>query len=214
MANGDDLKKLQDENKSLKDTIAALTSEKARTETEKAIAEAQRATLLAQLPQTETKALDGKVTVDASVATGIQKLAYKVMSGLVKKMAAAIQEAKPALETIVIYNEQDLTTLAYYRTVRNELNLLNEGYRSALEKDVTVELAVAPDSKAVISMAALPLFAPVVAGAAVKSVIDLLALFRTDIDIKGASVTFDDASLVAVVAKHLRTASGRTHLNF
>lgn len=205
MANGDDLKKLQDENKTLKDTMAALTSEKGRIETEKAIAEAQRAALLAQLPQTETKALDGKVTVDASVVTGIQNLAYKAMSGLVKKMAEAIKEAKPGLKTIILYNEQDLTALANYRTVRNELGLLNEGYRSALGKEHTVESPELPESAAVVPMAALPLFAPVVAGAAVKSVIDLLALFRTDVDIKGAAVTFDDASLVAVVAKHLRT---------
>lgn len=203
MPNNEEIKKLEAANKALQDANAALTSEKGKAEIGKAVAEAQRATVLAQLPPTEAKPLEGKVTVDAGVATAIQKLAYHAMSEVVEKMATAIRAKLPNLTTILIYSERDISQLAYHNAVTKQIARLRKGYQA---NQITKE---SPRPPGVAFELAMPILAPVVAGAAVKSVIDLLALFRTNVDIKGATVTFEEASLVAQVAKHLQSQPKR-----
>lgn len=200
MPTDDEIKAIQAENKALKDANAELTSEKTKAETAKTIAEAQRATILAQAPPTDAKALEGKVTVDADT-TEIQKLAHEAMADAVDEMAAAIRRELNDLRIVVIYAAADLITLANYNTVSGQLALLANGYGQSLKKAPVEGLANAVEM-------ALPLLAPVVAGAAVKSVIDLISLLKTNVDIKGATVTFDDASLVAQVAKALKSQTG------
>jgi hypothetical protein len=191
----EEIKKLQAEIKALQDANAALASEKGKAETEKAVAEARRATILAQIPPTDTKALEGKLSLDTAVTTEIQKLAQEALSEAIHEMVLAIRKALPALRTVLIYNDKDLSTIANYSTVIRQLKLLVDGYRrngSTHKPEAANEFAVAP------------LLAPAVAGTAVKSVIDLISLFRTNVDIKGATVTFEDASLVAHVGKQFR----------
>ena len=48
--------------------------------------------------------------------------------------------------------------------------------------------------------------APLAVGSVLKSTIDLISLFKTNVDIKGAAVTFEEVSLVAQVAKHLQNS--------
>jgi hypothetical protein len=199
----DDLKALQDENKTLKDRIAELTSAKTRAEGDKAIAEAQRATLLAQLPPTETKALEPKATVDASAVGVIQLQAFKAIRDLAAQMARAIRDQFPQLCTILLYNAPDVLTLARYRTFEKESRLIARGYAGALPVAPGETAGAGGGAKSAAFASAL--FAPAVAVTAVKSVIDLVALFRTNVDIKGASVTFDDATLAAEVSRTLRS---------
>jgi hypothetical protein len=195
MADDAELKKVQDELKKLQEENAGLKSAKGQAELDKAIAEAQRAVFVARMPPSEVKPLEGKVSLDAAV-TPIQKLAHKAMSGAAEKMAADI--AKLTLNTVVIHNEADVAAVARYRSVMGQIELLRDGYDAA---DGGAAVGPTPDAAA----AAAPLiFGPALAGAAVKSVIDLLALFRTNVDIKGSAVTFEDASVVAETAKRLR----------
>lgn len=196
----EDLKKLQDENKLLKGKIDELTSEKARAETEKAVAVARRDAILARLPASDTKALEGRTTADSAVVTGVQRQAHRALREVVARMAGAIFRLRPGLKTVLLYHERDLTSLAQYRVVRNELDLLREGYDAAPLK---VSRAPGPATAAMVEMAAL---APAAVGAVLKSTADVLALFRTDVDYKGAAVSFDDASLAAEVARGLRRA--------
>lgn len=201
MTDTDDSAKLKAEIEKLKEENAQLNSEKGKAELAKAVGEAQRAAILAQLPATETKALEGKVTVDAGATTEIQRLAHRAMGAIVKEMAEAIRETLPNLETVLIHNEGEISKAAQYTAVMQQLNLLSQGYReSGIDDEHLTETATES-----VEMA-LPLMAPFVVGSAVKSVIDVVSLFRTDVDIKGATVTFDDASLVAQVARQLRAA--------
>jgi hypothetical protein len=201
MTDTDDSATLKAEIEKLKEANAQLNSEKGKAELAKAVGEAQRAAILAQLPATETKALEGKVTVDAGATTEIQRLAHRAMGAIVKDMAEAIRTALPHLETVLIHNEGEISKAAQYTTVMRQLNLLSQGYRESGIHDEQIA-KTANESVAM----ALPMMAPFVVGSAVKSVIDLVSLFRTDVDIKGATVTFDDASLVAQVARQLRAA--------
>jgi hypothetical protein len=198
MPTDEDIKKLEAEVKALRDANTALTSEKTKAETAKAISEAQRASILAQLPATETKALEGKLTLDG-VVTEIQKLSQEALSEAVGEMVSAIRKSLPSLKTILIHNEKDLSALGDYTLVMKQLKFLAQGYRASGKTSET------KDNKAhEFAIAAAPLLAPAIAGAALKSVIDLVSLFRTNVDIKGAAITFDDASLVALIAKHFR----------
>ena len=213
MPTDDEIKKIQAENEKLKtenDKLktdnSALKSEKGQAETDKAIAEAQRAAILAQIPQSDSKALEGKVTVDAGAVTEIQRLAHVAMSEVVQKMAKDIKEARHDLSTVILYNERDMGSLANYRTVAGEFSLLMKGYREALVDQTPAVAAHGETEGAGLMMISMPLLVPFVAGSALKSIIDVISLFRTNVDIKGAAVTFDEASLVAEVAKHLREA--------
>ncbi|MDQ3919387.1 MAG: hypothetical protein M3348_13025, partial [Acidobacteriota bacterium] len=143
-------------------------------------------------------------TIDAAAVSVMQLQAYRAIRELSIKMARAIQHERPRLKTVLFYNANDLTSLANYATVKKELSLLGEGYSDALASDTSKTTAAEGVAK---SAAFTPiLLGPAVVGAAFKSVIDLIALFRTNVDIKGATVTFDDASLAAEVSKALRAA--------
>ncbi|MFY9619561.1 MAG: hypothetical protein WAM70_01015 [Pyrinomonadaceae bacterium] len=195
----EEIKKLLAENKALQDANVALTSEKSKAEIDKAVAEARRATLMAQLPSTETKALEGKVTTDPSATTTIQQLALRAMSEGIAQMTTAIRTKFPGLTTILIYNERDIGDIAYYTFVTAQLNRLAKQY--AAQKIVKDQ-----SRRAGLEMA-MPLMAPLAIGAVLKSSIDLISLFRTNVDIQGASVTLEETSLVAEVAKQLQNAA-------
>jgi hypothetical protein len=194
----EEIKKLLTDNKALQDANAALTSEKGKAEIDKAVAEARRAALLAQLPPTEAKALDGKVTLDASATTAIQQLAYRAMSEAVTLMTKAIRTKLPDVKTVLIYNERDIADIAYYTVVTAQLDRLIKDYAArAIVKDQPRRAGLE---------VAMAVMAPLALGSVLKSTIDLISLFKTNVDIKGAAVTFEEASLVAQVAKHLQNS--------
>ena len=114
------------------------------------------------------------------------------MSAAAVKMADDI--VMLTLKSVVIHNEADIAAVVRYQSAMGQIRLLQEGYDAAFG-----EATVEPGPEAVTAA-----FVPALAGAAVKSVIDLLALFRTNVDIKGAAVAFEDASVVAEVASQLR----------
>src|SRR5437016_2249697 len=124
----EEIKKLLADNKVLQDANAALTSEKGKAEIDKAVAEARRAALLAQLPPTEAKALEGKVTLDASATATIQQRAYRAMSEAVALMTKAIRTKLPDVKTVLIYNERDIADIAYYTVVTAQLDRFTKDY--------------------------------------------------------------------------------------
>lgn len=191
-----DIKKLQEELKKLQEENKDLKSTKGQAELDKAIAEAQRAAVIARMPPSDVKPLEGKVTVDAAAVTEIQRLAHEAMSEAATKMATDIVGAN--VKTVVIHDGAEVAALAHFKTVEAQLRLLSKGYEAAYG-------AGAGGNGPQAAAAAVPfMFGPAVAGAAVKSVIDLLSLFRTNVEIKSAVITFEDASVVALIAERLR----------
>jgi hypothetical protein len=188
MSENNDILKLKQEIETLKAANAQLTSEKGKALLAKEVGEAQRAAILAQLPSSDVKALEGKVAVDAAATTEIQRLAHEATRSLAKTMAHDIHKSFPNLHTILIYDESDISKVSHYNTVMRQLNLLSQGYG---ENGIQGKPVAKTPSRAV--LAAMPLLAPVVVGSVVKSAIDLVSLFRTDVDIKGAAVTFYNA---------------------
>ena len=193
MTSEPDAKALLAENIALKESIAALTSKKGKTAMEKEIAEAQRAALLARLPPSDTKALEGSVTIDTGATSEIQRLVHEGVAVAAKKMAQEILRKLPELRTLLIYNKKDIESATYYTIVKRQLDLLRDGYLTDM-----AEPARAANEEAAMM---LPLLLPAVAGATLKSMVDLVSLFKRNVDIKGATVTFEEASLVAQVAK-------------
>lgn len=152
------------------------------------IAEQKKKALEASTPATEAKALEGKTTIDDKVTIEAQTMAndsLKAIAGqIANEVQAALGETTPK---ILIYNDKDLGALVAYRAFLKQIAVLEGAYNS-----------VAPGPQQFIAPLAIP-----VAVAAVKSVIDLLALFRSDTEIKGVAITMDELALVSEVSGDL-----------
>lgn len=152
-------------------------------------AQAEKDVLTAQLPQSSVTALEGKVAIDDKLTIEVEILAHAAMCRIAGQIARDIATKATAGETVVIYSERDLGLLSRLRAAGFEIDNLVARYKALLRDEVSLVL---PE-----------LFLPVAAGAVLKSVIDVLALFRTDTEIKGKSLTFDEAALVAEITRQL-----------
>lgn len=199
MADDNDLKKLQEELKKSQEELkksqeenTGLKSAKGQAELDKAIAQAQREAAVARMPPSDAKPLEGKMSVDSAAVSEVNRLAHEAMSKAAVKMVEAVAEKN--LHTVVIHNQTDVAAVAHYRSVAGQIKLLHEAYDNASgagKKDAAV--------------AAVPfIFGPAMLAAAGRSVIDVLALFRTNVEVKGVAVTFEEATVVAETAKQLR----------
>jgi len=119
-----------------------------------------------------------------------------------------------------IYNQQDINNLMGYRVAHTQLDLLQQGYCSILDtSQLPDELAqscatLVPASRPSILtgrrglrqeslISALPL-----AESFLSAFVDLTALLRTDVEIKGQTFSMDEAALVAEVFRAARRSDG------
>jgi tetratricopeptide (TPR) repeat protein len=170
-----------------------LRKEKERADLEKAKAQAERDALEARLPKTEAKALEGKITIDTDVVIESQIMAHKSMLGIAEEISKEIKEAESNLKRVIIYNERDINVLAHYQAIKSQIEFLKKRYDQLLPKpEVEMKLGIPA------------LLAPEVGTTLIKSVIDLISLFRTDTDIKGKPVTIEEVALVSEVTRKVK----------
>ncbi|HEX8141074.1 MAG TPA: hypothetical protein VF553_00655 [Pyrinomonadaceae bacterium] len=180
--------------------LERLQAEQARAEARQAIAEAQKAEFEARFPKPTTTALEGRTTVDDNAFLESEMVAYVSMAHAADEIAAKLKNLQPnnsfrAITNLAIYNEKDVRLLQSYSAARNRIAAMDRRYR---------ELILAATPPGVIQ----PQFAPIVpisaATSVVGSFIDLLALFRTDVEIKGKAFNIGEAALVSEVFRALR----------
>lgn len=185
--------------------LAALKNQTAILEEERKQAEARQKLVSATFPSSDVKPLEGAVKVDGDHPVESQVLAYHALNRLAQKIADIVAGKKPS--RVLIHSDADINSLMSFQSfveqmslIRAELTGVNETATSALE-DAKLTLSGAPMPAA---EGALALgFAPLVVGAALRSAIDLLSLFRVDVSLKSKDLTINDLALVAAVSGHL-----------
>lgn len=141
--------------------------------------------LESSLPTTQATALEGRTTIDDKVLIETETLAHGGLRTIAGNIA---QDIRPKVngKPLFIYNSADIGALAAYRAFAGQMKILGDAFDEVAKPQM-------PDP--LFGVASIP-----IATAAVKSVIDLVALFRTDTDIKGMTVTLDELALVSEVA--------------
>jgi hypothetical protein len=168
--------------------LERLQKELARAEVEAKIAEQRTKILTQSIPASDTKPLDASTTVDSNDIIESEILAYEMLRHVARRISnhvAGFLEGK----SIVMHNDADMNALAMFRTFRTQLDQLVAAFDSLAPELSTQSAAETLD---------LGLAVPV-ATMMVKSVIDLLALFRTQRAVTGVTITIDDLAFVSEV---------------
>jgi hypothetical protein len=196
--------------------VLRLEEEKAQAELRKAIAEANKADLEARFPKPSTTPLDGKTTVEGELIEP-RVVAYNSLAFAANQLVQQLKDAKLGLNTLVIYNERDVNLLLSYKVALNQLELMRQGYRQMLPDTPPPCPAVAPDpellrleAEGVKARGAIvgPIAAATVARSLFGSFVDLTALLRTNVEVKGQLFDIDEPVLVSEVFRAAKAGNG------
>jgi len=197
--------------------VLRLEDEKAQAELRRAIAEANKAELEARFPKPTTTPLTGTTTVEGAVIES-QIVSYAQMAIAADKMVNQLKSTKPTIKSLVIYNDKDVNLLLSYKVALNQLAVINKGYDNLIEREPPSCPGVAPDSaagkaEALRMRGTAALTGPVpfltLAQSIFGSFVDLTALLRTNVEIKGQVFDVDETALVSQV---FRAAGGKDGL--
>ena len=156
-------------------------------------AEADRVTqeknkILNALPQPTATPLAGTATI-TNFTFENEMLAYRALGAVTEKISGKVGvTGKPEL---IIYNDADVRAMESYAAVLSQIRSYNKTYIKLMGTQGGPE-----------SAAAL-LLGPQVGTAFLRSVVDLLALFRTDVKVEGVAITLDDDAIAARVSDEL-----------
>lgn len=176
--------------------IEKLEKELAKEELLAKIAVQKKTALDATLPAAVTP-LAAQTTVDDKTLIEAYILSYQMLDKVADKIVNKIQ---PALgEAVLIHNAPDLTAVGVYRAFRGQMKELGAEYDAIAP--IQTEAAIAVVAAAIVGVTA-----------AAKSIIDLLALFRSQRDIKGVDVAMDDLPLISEVAGKLAAKQKKVYV--
>lgn len=167
-----------------------------------AIAEERQKRLEALKSTTTTTALNGELKADDKVVMESQTLAYQAMSEIASKIRHRISNEVKGVKTLVVHNQSDVAAILYYQTLSNQIEVLKADYKAnSTALNAALNAATGQGS----GMEVVPLAAGIgLATNAVTAGLDLLSLFRTDVDLKGTKFTIDEEALVAEVARNFK----------
>jgi hypothetical protein len=194
----------------LDDEAKRLELEKAKAEARKAIAEAQKATLAAQLPESETKPLEGKVDVGAGVGLVAQLLAYKLLTPAAATIAEAVKQhvSGKATQVLIVEDRALVATDWPFGALREQL----KSHRETLEDaELMLKRALGKEPPPEEPPPEEFLFVPAIGAATafVGAAATLVGMFRTDYSIASRDVKIGTTPLVAAVARQLLSSKIR-----
>jgi hypothetical protein len=195
--------------------------------------EAENAKLKAQVQPLGAPSVSvptGSVQTDAAGWVESQMLAHeaaKQISGRLKHSLCGRQllhhrttaetPAGSSIKTLVIYNHSDLAGVELYNTVTGQVVKLGEAFAEENKRAERLIVATAPTAPtpnpatdpnpANADLAALPLAAPGIATGVIKSVAELINLFRTDTTFANKSVQISDDMVVSHLVNFLNSDS-------
>ena len=179
-----------------------LNLQKEIAEDEKAIAEAEKAKREAKFPKPSTSPLAGTTTVDGAVIES-QMVAYASMARAANKMVTALKFHPATISNLAVFNENDVKLLLSYKVANQELLMLKAGYERLLADSVIASCGAKTSGPGIES------FEPFsIAESFLGSFVDLTALLRTNVEIKGQSFDIDEAPLVSEVFRAARCQYG------
>ena len=189
--------------------VLKLEEEKAQAELRKAIAEANKAELEAKFPKPTTSPLEGKTTVDGTLIES-QIVSYSEMANAADKVAQQLRDSKLTIKTLAIYNETDIKLILSYKVALNQLKLMREGYLQLIEANPPAcpEVAGIGTTGALENKARMALEGPIPVMTLARSIfgsfVDLTALLRTNVEIKGQMFDIEELALVSEVFRAIK----------
>lgn len=140
-----------------------------------------------------TRAVDEKVTIEAAI------LAYESLDSAAGNIAGVVQ-SKSGGSPVVVHSEKDATAAIGFRAFRTQVTNLTAAFdgiaKPAASEASAQSLAVAIGGVTLVA----------------KAVIELLALFRTNVDVKGVAITPDETALIAEVGGRLANLGVKTYV--
>ena len=177
---------------------------KEKAEAEKSIAEAQRDKAKAEVSpfgdQSKITAPSGDVSTDQAGFVETQMLAQEAARAIALRLANSIQGTNAT--TLIIYNSAEIASLSALATALEQLEQLGREYEIAATEtgqvlgDAALAMADAGGGPQPDALATL-IAAPSIATGVVKSVAELVNLFRTTTDFKNKAVTVTEDVLVS-----------------
>lgn len=193
-----------EELKALKERNAILEQEAKAAGFEKDVAEAKKKEAEAKFPKPNSSPLEGKTTINDGAVIESQMISYVSMARAANILISQLKTASVTdstgntaaikIKNLAIYNERDINLLLSYKVALNQLSLIQMEYDDVLKK---------PGGSS--ASFTLP---TTIASSFLGSFVDLTALLRTNVDIKGQTFDIDESSLVAEVFRSARGDDG------
>src|SRR5689334_2079583 len=197
--------------------LAKLKQDKA--EADQKTAEARKAEFEAKFPKPSTSPLEGKTTVEGAVIES-QMISYVSLARAANRILEAIHNDVPSGGTLAIYNEQDVNSMLSYQVAKSQVNeLIRNGYCDILTAGVTNGVCPLPaatpcptetpktdeiNKEAAAPPPALPFSPLAITESFLGAFVDMTALLRTNVEIKGQTFAIDEAPLAAEIFRCAR----------
>jgi hypothetical protein len=157
------------------------------------LAEQRKKQLAAQLPATETKPLEGTFSIDEKISIESETLAYDALAAIARDIAAALLNLKPAPKRVVFVDADGRAAIAAWLRFKLQCDTLIGAYGAASPTP----------AQSMIAEAVGPALAANAVATSARAVLDLVALFRPNVDVRGKEFTLDATALVADVTASL-----------
>lgn len=193
--------------------LAAAQAQQALLDTQLKIQQDQQALLTGALPASNATPNSGAFTVTGSNPFPSQKLAYAQLQAIADKLATAMSNTTGP---IVMYDQTEINSLVNYNALSATLDLLDTQADQLGKSYVTLHGKALELQKLQPSSLAKRDFAPILAPGLIlgglKTVTDIIGMFRTNTNIAYSSFTADDVALTAAVANKLLVAGKTVYL--
>lgn len=184
-----------------------LTAQQAQADAKLKMLQDQQSMLTGMLPSSSAAPKAGSFTVTGTNPFDSQLLAYRALSPVATEIAKNATSGVP----IVIYDQTEINNLANYQSVLQVLNLLQvevanlkSTFTNQLEPEAQKVLTLPKqDLSAVAVRSFAGVLAPGLALGGLKTLSDLIGMFRTDTNIAFSTFANDDTALTAEVARAL-----------
>jgi hypothetical protein len=144
------------------------------------------------------KGMEGSINLKGDQPIETVAAAYKALDQVATKIASNVNCQTG--EKLMIYSESQLNSLLALQAFEQQLKLLSERVKQAADVALPTEpTEFAPSSPGLVTGIAL-------VGPAIQAVVDLISLFRTDVEITNKDIVLAENALVAAVVGKMRVA--------
>lgn len=170
----------------------------------KSIAENEKAELSAKFPTSSSSPLEGKTEVNDDAVIESRMVAYVAMARAANSIIDSIKSKPFKIKNLAIYNEEDVNLMLSYKMANNQISIIKQSYCTILEPSATGSKCPAVGTQPLVPPAA----ALSIARSFLGGFVDLTALLRTNVVIKGETFDIDESPLVSEVFRAARAGTG------